>query len=54
MNKLANFVNNEFLQTDNLLDSYDPAVGNVWAQVPDSDAADVDKAVLAAKNAFPM
>jgi aminomuconate-semialdehyde/2-hydroxymuconate-6-semialdehyde dehydrogenase len=34
------------------LDNVDPAVGAVYSQVADSDATDVDAAVLAAKEAF--
>lgn len=35
------------------LPSWNPATGEVLAEVPDSDAADLDKAVTAAKAAFP-
>ena len=36
-----------------LLDSVNPATGEVWAKVPLSDRADVDEAVAAARAAFP-
>src|SRR6187399_3216744 len=35
------------------LDVHEPATGAVYAQVPDSDAADVEAAVAAATRAFP-
>lgn len=35
------------------LDVFEPATGEVYAQAPDSDAADVDAAVRAAAQAFP-
>ncbi|MGH8165817.1 MAG: aldehyde dehydrogenase family protein, partial [Woeseiaceae bacterium] len=34
------------------LDDYEPATGKVYAQVPDSDAADLEAAVAAAQSAF--
>src|SRR5690349_16245318 len=37
---------------DRVLDSIDPATGIVWAQIPDASAADVDRAVAAARAAF--
>ena len=33
-------------------DSENPAIGEVWAQVPDCNQDDVDRAVAAAKAAF--
>jgi aldehyde dehydrogenase (NAD+) len=36
-----------------LLDSVNPATGEVWARIPASDRDDVDEAVAAAKAAFP-
>ncbi len=35
------------------LDSVEPATGEVWAQIPAGDAADIEDAVGAAKRAFP-
>lgn len=50
---LKNFINGEFVQSRQFLDSFNPATGEVLAKVPDSDALDVEQAVRAAKNAFP-
>ena len=36
-----------------LMDSINPASGEVWARVPRSDANDANAAVMAAKEAFP-
>ncbi|MCI0669584.1 MAG: aldehyde dehydrogenase family protein, partial [Myxococcaceae bacterium] len=35
------------------LDNFEPATGQVFARVPDSDAADVERAVAAAAKAAP-
>ncbi len=35
------------------LDNYDPSIGEVYSQIPDSDERDVERAVEAAKTAFP-
>lgn len=37
----------------NYLDNFDPAIGEVYSLIPDSDEADVNAAVEAAKAAFP-
>jgi len=52
---LANFIGGEFVppKSGAYLDDIEPATGNVIAQIPDSDRADVDDAVAAAKRAFP-
>ena len=52
MLKAENFIDGHFEATKNYLDSYEPGTGQVWAQIPDSDDQDVDKAVQAAKTAF--
>jgi aminomuconate-semialdehyde/2-hydroxymuconate-6-semialdehyde dehydrogenase len=36
------------------LDNFDPSTGEVYSLIADSDASDVDAAVIAAKNAFPV
>ena len=36
-----------------ILDSVNPATGEVWAKIPHSDAADANEAVAAAQAAFP-
>lgn len=50
---VQNFVNNEFITSSSFLDSYDPSVGEVWVQIPDSTAEEVEMAYQAAKKAFP-
>ena len=50
---VQNFIDNEFHNATDFIDSYDPAVGEVWAKIPDSSAADVQLAANAAKKAFP-
>jgi aminomuconate-semialdehyde/2-hydroxymuconate-6-semialdehyde dehydrogenase len=52
---LANFINGEFAAPSggDYFDDNAPATGEVIARVPDSDRADVDAAVEAAKAAFP-
>ena len=36
-----------------IIDNYNPATGRVYSLIPDSDERDVEKAVQAAKTAFP-
>lgn len=50
---IENFINGEFVSTKSHIDSFDPSTGAVWAKIPDSEEKDVNKAVDAAKNAFP-
>ena len=49
---VQNFIDGQFEASDSYLDSLEPANGKVWAKIPDSDEAVVDKAVKAAKKAF--
>jgi aminomuconate-semialdehyde/2-hydroxymuconate-6-semialdehyde dehydrogenase len=52
---LKNYINGQLTEpvSQKYLDNYEPATGKVYSQVPDSDAADVQLAVEAAKAAFP-
>ncbi|XP_052674330.1 2-aminomuconic semialdehyde dehydrogenase-like [Crassostrea angulata] len=50
---VSNFINGEFVSTDNYIDSFDPSTGEVWAKIPDSGEKEVNEAVNAAKAAFP-
>ena len=49
---LRNFINGQFSDTENYVNSENPATGQLFVRVPDSDANDVDAAVQAAKQAF--
>ncbi|RMD74594.1 MAG: aldehyde dehydrogenase family protein, partial [Bacteroidetes bacterium] len=40
-------------QSGKYLDNVNPATGKVYSWIPDSDADDVERAVAAAKKAFP-
>ncbi|HYO76215.1 MAG TPA: aldehyde dehydrogenase [Thermoanaerobaculia bacterium] len=53
--QISNFIDGKFAapQSGAYLDDICPANGEVLAQIPDSDRADVDAAVAAAKRAFP-
>lgn len=55
MNKLLNYINGTHLPPTSVayIDNYNPATGEVYSRLPDSDARDVQIAVDAAKNAFP-
>ncbi|MBV9574485.1 MAG: aldehyde dehydrogenase family protein, partial [Acidobacteriales bacterium] len=50
----VNFIDGKWTasKSDRLIDVYDPATEEVIAQTPDSNAADVDRAISAAKLAF--
>jgi aminomuconate-semialdehyde/2-hydroxymuconate-6-semialdehyde dehydrogenase len=53
--QIQNFVDGRFVEPigGKYLDNIEPATGEVYSQVADSDAADVELAVAAAENAFP-
>jgi aminomuconate-semialdehyde/2-hydroxymuconate-6-semialdehyde dehydrogenase len=53
--KIKNFINGEFLfpEADRWIDNYNPAIGEVYGQIPNSSKEDVEKAVEAASVAFP-
>ena len=54
MEKILNYINGELVEPikGKYLDNYNPATGEVYSLVPDSDAEDINKAVAAAKKAF--
>lgn len=56
MEKLQNFVNGEYCapESGQYIDNYEPATGKVYSLIPNSNAADVQKAVEAAEKAFPI
>eukprot|EP00299_Pterocystis_sp_00344_P017938 c8978_g1_i4.p1 GENE.c8978_g1_i4~~c8978_g1_i4.p1 ORF type:complete len:273 (+),score=73.29 c8978_g1_i4:167-985(+) len=55
MKRLNNFIGGEFVAPQNgkYLDDFAPAIGEKIADIPDSDASDVEAAVRAAKAALP-
>ena len=55
MMQLKNYIDGAFAAPSNgrYLDNYEPATGKVYSLIPDSDATDVERAVAAAKRAFP-
>ena len=52
---IQNYINGELIAPQNgrYMDNVNPAIGEVYSQIPDSDEQDVQKAVEAAKAAFP-
>lgn len=56
MESLKNFVGGEFIApvNGNYIDNYEPATGKVYCQIPNSDAADVELAVKAAEQVYPI
>jgi len=52
---VENFIGGKFIpiEINNVIPSYNPATGEVWALLPDSSADEVDLAVRAASGAFP-
>jgi len=56
MIRLQNFIDGNFSDPalGQYLDNVEPATGQVYAQIPDSTSADVEKAVIAAEKAFPI
>jgi NAD-dependent aldehyde dehydrogenases len=56
MQKIENYIGGELCGpiSENYLDNYDPATGEVYSLIPDSDERDVERAVEAARGAFPV
>lgn len=56
MEKLQNFINGTYVPPKNgqYIDNFEPATGQVYALIPDSDEEDVIDAVEAAEKAFPI
>ncbi|EAQ40910.1 aldehyde dehydrogenase [Polaribacter sp. MED152] len=52
--QIQNYINGEFVNpiSDSWLDNYNPANGEVYGKIPNSDIADVEKAIEAAELAF--
>ena len=55
MKKILNYIDGKFSESINgrWIDNYSPVNGNVYSLIPKSNETDIDKAVVAAKNAFP-
>jgi len=55
MQKIQNYINGELIPpvSNQYFDNINPATGNVYSYIPDSDERDVELAVVAASNAFP-
>ncbi|MEE9408681.1 MAG: aldehyde dehydrogenase [Polaribacter sp.] len=53
--KIKNYINGEFVSPiqDNWIENYNPSIGEVYGEIPDSTKEDVEKAVEAAEKAFP-
>lgn len=56
MKKIENYINGKLVApgSKNYLDNFNPATGEAYSLIPDSDERDVEKAVEAAKEAFPV
>jgi aminomuconate-semialdehyde/2-hydroxymuconate-6-semialdehyde dehydrogenase len=55
MKKILNYINGAFVEPNskNWVDNYNPAKGEVYSKIPDSDQSDLNDAYKAAENAFP-
>ena len=56
MQKLENYINGELAAplSGKYLDNFNPATGEIYSLIPDSDERDVSPIDKAAKNAFPV
>ena len=54
MIQIKNFINGELVSpvSGNYFDNPTPVTGKVYSQIPDSEATDIDNAVIVARNAF--
>ena len=55
MQYIENYIGGELVKpvSGEYLDNFNPATGEVYSHIPDSDVRDVEKAAEAAKAAFP-
>ena len=55
MEKILNYIDGTFCEPSSgqWLDNYNPSTGEVYSQIPDSNADDVSEAYKAAEKAFP-
>ena len=55
MQRIDNYINGELVTpaSGEYLDNFDPSIGEVYSQIPNSDERDVERAVEAATGAFP-
>ncbi|MFQ5675644.1 MAG: aldehyde dehydrogenase, partial [bacterium] len=55
MQKIENYINGELVHplSEQYIDNYNPATGEIYSVTPDSEKKDVDLAVEAARGAFP-
>ncbi len=55
MEKIRNYIDGNLIApaSGDYIDNYNPAVGEVYSLIPDSDSRDIDQAVIAAQKAFP-
>ena len=56
MKKIQNYIGGDIIApiSNSYFDNYEPAIGKVYSQIPDSDEKDIDLAVKAAQKAFPI
>ena len=56
MLKILNYINGESQSpiSDQWIDNFDPSIGKIYSQIPDSDEGDVELAYQAAAKAFPV
>ena len=54
MEKTQNYINGKFIDpaAGQFMDNYNPAIGEVYSKIPDSDERDIDSAVNGAREAF--
>ena len=54
MKKIYNYIDGELVApiNNNYIDNYNPATGQVYSLIPNSDEADVSNAIKSARNAF--
>ncbi len=50
--EIKNYINGKLVSSNNTIDIFDPSVGEVYGQAPNSTKEDVDQAVVSAKESF--
>jgi aminomuconate-semialdehyde/2-hydroxymuconate-6-semialdehyde dehydrogenase len=56
MKRLQNFIDGAYCDPEKgqYMDNFEPATGEVYAEIPNSTAEDIERAVIAAEKAFPV
>ena len=53
IHRVQNFIEGQFVPSESYLESFNPSTEELIAQIPDSSPGEADRAIQAARRAFP-